>query len=220
MPKVIKQGPSELPPAGYARDEEMARRTDTLAEAAETQANQNEVHAIDPRAFQPINEIQQAIDPETNELTVSNPDPAYVYCWVNAGFHGLFVKLKLAQKFEVVQGEMAEAIEHRGIAADTTRRVGDTILMRIRKDHYRVLRKKQAEDADRRMGSVTSGLRDLGEKYRDKGVIVKTFEDGTMDDRTMQRMANRAQAAQTGQRVMDKWIKNGTVPGAPAPGTT
>lgn len=208
----------QLPPAGHKRTEELKRREASLNEQAEQEMNQVERHAIDPEKLKLDNEIQQHFD-EFNELAVTNPDPSYVYCWTNAGYNGLFVKLKMAEHWEVVQGDMEEAREHRGIAADTTRRVGDVILMRIRKDYYkRLLRQRQAK-AERNLNGITSNLQDLAHKYRDTGVKVKMIEDGTMDDRTLDTMAKRAQAQSTAQRMQDKWLREGTMPGMPAPGT-
>ena len=219
MPKVIPNGPSALPPAGHSRDEELRRRADALDEAIEIEAANTEVESMNPKAFEPINEIQQAFNDQTNELEVSNPDPAYVYCWVNAGQHGIFIKMKTAQRWEVVQGDDPEAIEHRGLMADTTRRVGDCILMRIRKDFYRIIKKRQEEASLARLGATSAGLRELGEKYRDLGVRVKTSEDGTMDEATLRTMNTRAAAQKVAGQVQDKWLKTGTMPGMPAPGT-
>jgi len=217
MPKPTRSDP-RLPSAGHSRNEELKEREDNLAEEAETRAAKEERFAIDPAKLKPDNEIVQNFD-QFNELAVSNTDDSYVYCWVNAGYHGLFVKLKMAEHWEVVQGEMQEAVEHKGLAADTTRRVGDVILMRIRKDYYKKILRHRKAKSERNLQSITTNLQDLGNKYRDLGVRVKTIEDGTLDEQTLERMGRRAQAQSTARQMQDKWIREGRVPGMPAPGT-
>ena len=220
MAKIIKRGqeslqPVELPPAGNARTEELAHRDDELAEAAETQSNQAERYAINPKALKKDRELQYLLD-ACNELEVSNADPAYVYCWVQSGSHGLFVKLKLAEGWEVVQGDMEESVELKGIGADTTRRLGDVILMRVRKDIFKGIVRRRKANADRHMKSIDANLVGLGEKYADLGVSVKTPEN--MDDRTLKIMERRASAKGTAEKMQDDWIRKGRMPGMPAPG--
>src|ERR1700752_2160460 len=141
MPKPIEP---DLPPAGYARDEELARRTDTLEEAAEALAEERQTEAIDPSKLEVESELAQHFD----ELSVSGQLPEYHYVWVNFGFYMRFVKQKQAQGYEVVQGDMPEAMELKGMLADTTRRLGDCILMRVRKDRF-VLQERARRERQR-----------------------------------------------------------------------
>ena len=115
--RVVEQvGPSELPPAGDEQRDELKRRADDLAERAETIGLDG--GRVDPSAFRVENELAQHF----NELDVNDADPAYAYCWVQAGYAGRFIKMKLTEGWEVVQGDMPEASELRGMGADTDRK--------------------------------------------------------------------------------------------------
>ena len=204
----------DLPPPGDARRDELKRRTDTLDEQAETSSAAGEHYAADPKAFRVESELAQHF----NELDVSHQDPAFAYCWVNSGHFGRFIKMKSAQGWEVVQGDMSEAIELKGIAADTTRRLGDVILMRLRKD--RKLLFDRQERAHRRAveSGVTSTLEEMGEKYRGKGVIVHT-DMPAANPRLLDTMQKRAQARSIARQTTDQLLREGRMPGVPAPGS-
>ena len=224
MPKIIKRGQEsqklvELPPAGYARDEELAKRGDDLAEAAETQSATAERYAVNPKAFEKDRELQYLLE-HYNELEVSNADPAYSYCWVQCiHSHGLFVKLKLAERWEVVQGEMQEAIELKGIGADTTRKLGDVMLMRIRKDFFKAIIRRRKANAERHLQSIDAGLIGAGEKYSHLGVKVTTPESGNMNEKTVELMHKRSEAIGKASAMQDKWVREGRMPGMPGPGS-
>lgn len=140
--------PSTIP-AGDARREAMRQVADDLAQAAEEQGVEG--GAIRPDAF----EIDNEIAGHFNELEVTNALPEYEYCWVNYNFGGRFIKEKQSHRvregsglqpvWEVVHGEMPEAPELRGIGADTTRRLGDVLLMRARKDRALLQRRHQTD---------------------------------------------------------------------------
>ena len=202
-----------LPPAGDARRDELKRRDDALAEAAETRAAEAGVSAVNPAAFRVESDLAQHF----NELDVTAQDPAYAYCWVNSGHFMRFVKMKLAQGWEVVQGDMPEAIELKGMGADTTRRLGDVILMRIQKDRKLLLDRQERAHRRAVESGVTSTLDELGEKYRDKGVIIHTNMDAA-NPRLLKTMAQRAQARSIAGRTTDHLIREGRMPGVPGPG--
>lgn len=209
--RVVEQvGPSELPPAGDEQRDELKRRADDLAERAETIGLDG--GRVDPSAFRVENELAQHF----NELDVNDADPAYAYCWVQAGYAGRFIKMKLTEGWEVVQGDMPEASELRGMGADTTRRLGDVILMRCRRDRYALLQRREKDKRARMEEGVTGVLRELGEKYRGKGVIVHT-DTSTMNEQTVKRMSNRAAAQRTAADQTEQWLREGRMPGAPAP---
>ena len=89
--------------------------------------------------------------------------------------------------------------------------VGDVVLMRMPKDRFLMLKRRREERQRAMEASVTSGLRELGEQYRDRGIIVHT--NVTPSELRQQLAANRA-----GTKV-DQWIREGRMPGVPAPGT-
>ena len=203
----------KLPPAGDMRRDELKRRADALDEQAETQSAAAEHYAADPKAFRVESELAQHF----NELEVSNQDPAYAYCWVNSGSYGRFIKMKLAQGWEVVQGDMPEAVDLKGMGADTTRRLGDVILMRIQKDRKLLLDRQERAHRRAVESGVTSTLEELGQKYRDKGVIVHTDMAGS-NPRLLDAMAKRAQARGIVTRTTDQMLREGRMPGVPGPG--
>ena len=193
-----------LPPPGDARREEMGRRTDELQELAEKQ----ERVAIDPESLK--------VDPELarhfNDLDVTEKDSLYDYCWVFSGQHGTFIKRKLAQKWEVVTGDMPEARELMDVGG--LRRLGDVILMRIRKDNHARLLLHDRDMRRRQQRAVDSRLKELGEKAG-----IKVHADGEVPDRILKSMEGRSTATRIVQNKMDQLIKEGRVPGTPAPGT-
>lgn len=203
MPKEVK-----LPPPGDARREELKRRTDALEQEAEETGLEG--------GTGPLPEVENELAQHFNELEVSNQDPAYVYAWVNSGFYTRFVKMKLADGWEVVQGDMPEAEELKGVGADTTRRLGDVILMRIRRDRYLMLQRRERELRQRQQEGVTGTLQEMGDRYRQHGIVVHTGE--TMNPRVMETMQKRATARRAGGQQFDQMLREGRVPGRPAPG--
>ncbi len=207
MARVIPQGDSQLPPPGDERREVLAERTDNLAEAAERLGAERA--SINPKAFHVDNEIADHID----DLSVTNRRPEYEYCWVFTGQQGRMIRMKTAQGWEVVQGDEPEAMQFKGIGADTTRRHGDVILMKCRKDRFKLLQKQDEKRRQALLGSPTAGLEDLGDRYNKAGVVVHSNMDSINP-----RIANRMMARQMGERALDNMIRDGDVPGMPAPG--
>ena len=159
-----------LPPAGDERRDELKRREDRLAQTGEEVAKDRAIESVNPKAFQPDHDIQGMLD----ELTVSARDSCYEYCWVNTWGHGRFIKVKNVQGWEVVQGDMEEARELKGIGGDTTRRVGDVILMRIPLDRFRKLYNAAVKRKKAQQEGVDSRLLELGDRYAGEGVSVHT----------------------------------------------
>jgi hypothetical protein len=209
--QIIPVGDPELPPAGYERNEELAQREDNLAQAAEERASALETESIDPKKLRVENEIAQNFDPATSMLKVSNPDVCFMYCWAFSGMHGLMITQKQIEGWTVVQGEDPEAIEHKGIGADTTRRVGDTLLMRIPKDKYLLLDRRRKEQANRfNAGSTTFSDRaeNLAHKYN-----IPVYHEGEVDPRTLKRMQSNAEARKVASSKVNQLINQGRMPG-------
>lgn len=204
-PKIRPIGPGveTLPPPGDARREVLKARAEPLAEAAE--AANADVGTIDPRAFEVEPELAQYF----NELEVSDAQPEFEYCWVQSAFHGRYIKYKLTEGWEVVQGDMPEALELRGMAADTTRRLGDVILMRMTKDRYLALRRRREAHQRAVETGITSELQEMGAKYAGSGLIVHTQPD----DALLKKMAAQAGAKQMAGQRFDTMIRTGNVPG-------
>jgi hypothetical protein len=206
-----RNGTTDLPPAGDARRDELKQREDVLAQEAEERAATLEIERIDPKVMRVDNEIASSFD-QFNEIAVSNAlNDEYEYCWVFAGRNSYWVRWKSAQGFEVVQNDMPEAQEHRGIGADSTRRVGDTILMRIRKDRAARLRKAERERGAAREEGIDSTIMELGERARHLGVRVSRL--GGLSAAQQDIIAKRAQARQIASAQFNDQIRTGTVPG-------
>lgn len=203
MSRVIPQGGSHLPPPGDERREVLRERADDLAQAAEEAGAAG--GRIDPRAFEVDNEIANHID----DLSVSGQRDEYVYCWVNFTHnHGRMIRLKLSEGWEVVQGDDPEAIEFKAVGADTTRRHGDVLLMKCRRDRYKLLQKREAAKRAAQQGAVTAQLEEMGQKAAPHGITVHSSMD-TINPR----VASRMMARQAGTRAVDQMLRTGTVPG-------
>ena len=184
---IPNQNQRPLPPAGDARREELSRRRDELQQ----QLGELPVEGarIDPR-------VLKTVEPELaqyfNAMEVSNPDPAHKYFWVYTGQQQQRVKWKLSQGAEVVQGDMPECLELRGLGADTTRRVGDVILMRMRLDRWKLLQRHREKVTRAQREGVETALRDMGDRYRRHGVTVRsTAEMSEEENARLERTAAR-----------------------------
>ena len=214
---VVHQGPTtQLPPAGDAQREEMKLRTDQLAEAADTVQAKQETHRVDPNAFT----LEREILAHQSELYVSNKQEGYHYEWVTfdspANNKGYMVKLKLGERigselvgWEVVRDPMLESVELK--AVDGTRKLGDCILMRLREDRFDKLEKHRSYMRQVKEQGITSNLKALGEKHRNKGVIVHA-DLNEMDPRfrkTIENPSPQAVAAMRGhQAATDRFDKS------------
>lgn len=204
----MSKGTATLPPAGAKRKEELDKRIDALDEAAEKLAAETGKETIDPAKLEPDHEILSQLD----MLSVTNKDPLFKYCWVYTGQNGFFVTKKKVEGWQVVQGEMKEAIDHRFKFGkeDTCRRIGDTVLLRIRLDKFMVMQRRTREVRTAQEDSVKSLLIELGDKYGHHGVIVHTDPD----EKLLKRMGNKVRARGIATQQFNDHVRQGTVPGA------
>lgn len=210
-PGAVKRG-ANLPPAGHARDEEMRRRTDRLAQQAEERAASEEVYAINPGALVVENELAQHFD----ELHVSGRLAEYEYVWENfAHQQGFAVRARLAIRvrlpgdnymtaaWEVVQGDMPEAREL--LAVDGTRKLGDVLLMRCRKDIFRLIAKSRRSRAEAHTLAVDSRLLEMAEEVGEKYVRVHREMDENHP------AMKHAAAASIAQQELMRRVRDGSV---------
>lgn len=203
-----------LPPAGYERNEELKIRQDTLEEAGEKRAGKLEVEAIDPKKLKVDREIRGILENDPNALMVSDNDAMYEYCWVYFGRQGTWVWRKKHEGWEVVSGKMVESKEY--LAEDTTRRIGDVLLMRMRKDRFAILEAKQLERKKKQDLGVVGHLRELGEKYAGTGIKVHTSADSRLQSgRGVMETVEARAATQVAGSGVDKMVREGSVPGLP-----
>ncbi len=147
---------TNLPPAGYKREEELTKRTDILDE--EIDKRSQDTLAVDPSKLEVDREIRYDLD--KGELDVTESDPSYVYRWVQCErpssnpsrmvdllrYKSITYQGKKYPTWEVVRGDMKEAREKK--TALGTRQIGDTMLMRCHKNTYAII-----EDEERRKRS-------------------------------------------------------------------
>jgi hypothetical protein len=208
MPAIKLQNEKDpktgLPPAGHERNEELLRRTDALTEQAETRMP--DAHTISSDALTPDRELQHIMQ-EFSLHEVTNKQPNFHYSWVFSGHHGTEITMKRSYGWVVVQGNDPESTELQSV--DTTRRLGDCILMRIPLERYHKLQKYEEYVRKMRLGSGDEEVKELGRQLglnvsTDDPSIIKRFGGNTP-----------AQMVVT-QGPLDKMIRKGTVPGLEA----
>lgn len=205
-------------PKGPKRADAMARAKDELEEQATTLSDEHGV--VDPKKLVIENEIAQHF----NSLEVSNAQEGYVYLWARfkadmGGVPQVQMKLAMTVKtnqgvkacWEVVNGDMPEAIERKGSGPDTARYIGDVILLRCRTEIHAAIRRYEEQKHERiRTGAMES----LQEKGRQHGMIVHTDPS----DPVLQRALKHAAANEMANKILDSQIREGRVSGMPAPG--
>lgn len=199
-----------LPPAGHARDEELKVRHDDLQKQAEKIPAEH--YSIqDPNVFAPERELQDLIQTR-DALTVTKPQPGYAYAWVYTGLQGQMIWDKKAKHWETVQGNDPESREY--LYTDTSRRIGDVMLMRLPLDLYYLEEKKNAEKTLKVEESITSDLYTLEAK---SGGRFKVHADQETNPYLpgMKTGAQSHGAKQVALKHLDGQIRRGTVPGVP-----
>lgn len=191
-----------LPPAGYERDEELKQREDALQEQAELAAEQVDVGRANPKVFHVDNELAQWFD----ELDVNGAQDEYAYSWTPTHTYGRFVQQKLYKGWEIVQGDMPEAraLKH----TDTTRKLGDVILMRIKKDRKAMLDKREDYKRAQQELGVSAQLQELADRYG-----TRIIDQEEMDPGQLRRLEAQARARGRAGKMMDKWLRDGRMPG-------
>lgn len=219
-PNVVHQGDPTLPPAGYTRDEALKARTDQLQQQI---AQQPEQYSIDPSKIEPIREIQYEI--EHNMLDVPNRQPGYVYRWVQCQYPstspGLKVQEALVRRiringashpaWEVVTGNHPEA-SGMSVTAENTIRIGDTILMRCRKDIHAVIELETRKKNHLVTYGTDANMVQLAEELTRKGYPTSAGH------KAYNKYFNDAnQVLRTSESELDRMIRNGTLPGLQVP---
>jgi hypothetical protein len=203
---------AHLPPPGHKRQETLKQRTDTLAEAAESQPIERE--RIDPKNFKIDREIAAKI--VDGALEVSNAQPGYKYCWARFGKGQMdqvqakrSIRVRDAEGtlyavWEVVSGDMPESRENRNV--EGLRVIGDTLLMRALEDRYAAVEAYEAELRRRQQEGVNNNLISKGERY---GITVHT----DVNSPVLQRAIKHATASNIANQQLGQHIREGTVPG-------
>lgn len=206
----------QLPPEGYEKREVLKKREDDLQQLAEERAVGEERYTIDPNAFDEIREIQHAIS--KGALEVSNAQEGFRYCWVPTVLNAQQVWQKKAVGWETVHGDHPEAKEYK--TEDSSRRIGDCILMRIPDARYKQLEAYERYKAERHLLGATAELEEMGQKYRGRGLIVHTDNPEMVPQlkaaQQQQTAFSKAMARQVAGKKVDQMLRDGNVPGMPS----
>lgn len=223
--KAAKEG--TLREAGDARRDDLARKAEEMIAQAEAILREINVESADPSMLTIENEVRAALN-ELNEVYVSNAKfDEFAYCWIFRDPHNEFggrqVRAMQALGYEVVQGEMREAIEHRFV--DGTRVVSDCLLMRIKIERKRLLEKRDWLLRQAQQAGITSRIHDLAERAGTR--VFDKLPDFVADAMESEADRRRTQVRQHALRDfhrmnqhgnVDRMLKTGSIPGIPVPG--
>lgn len=204
-----------LPPAGYARDEELLRRQDALEAKLDALLGKLDIQSINPATFKEDREIQYALTEKNDGLGVTDREPGYEYCWARAaGDDSQQVWRRKSRGWEVVQGNMKEC-SHLKIA-DGTRRIGDVLLLRIRMDRHLMNVREDRERTLKRQFGAEAEVHGFAASHPNAfGRIESTNDDPTTP--TMQKTLQRG-AQKAAMQQVDGMLRKGNVPGMPVKG--
>jgi len=224
LDEPIDLEPEPLPPPGDERREELRRRADELAAEVEALSAKTERERIDPTKLVVENEIASQFDEYDNwNLRIIDSRDDMVYKWVyrdpSGKFGGYHVMREKTLGWEVVQGTGPESPEARNyLYVDGTRVVGDCLLMRVRKDRYIMLSRREHAKAQRQQQTVTSRLEELGEEAQRRGLGRVSVGPENMNPKIAERLFKTSTAKRMVESTVEQMIRDGRMPGVPAPG--
>lgn len=196
---------------GYQRDEQLKVRQDQLEETTQQMNDTAGVEAVNPDAFLADEELQAALLKDGSE--VSQAKPGYCYMWVCIEYptnaRGINALSLQSVGWQVVKGDDPEALEYKTI--DGTRKLGDSILLRISEQRKRLLDYRVQELNMKRDGASTDALRERAAKF---GINVVDYSNMTPEQQ--KRLERRAQQEFSKQAAIGKvaeQLRTGTVPG-------
>lgn len=213
-------GVDALPPAGDARRDVLRQRDDQLAEQAEGLSGEG--GAIDPRALEVENEIGAAF----NEMDPPHKRADMRYKWV---YRAPFTRSATGmQSFTQAKAEGWQPVrendpdgkdmDHCETTPEGFIVVGDVILMRLPIERYVRIRRAAKDQTMRRETAINADLaaiaRSAGSRMYDTAELEQVNQRWS---ETMEARAKTAMAGQMANKQMDKWIRDGRVPGVPAP---
>jgi len=216
----------DLPPAGFARNEELARRTDKLEEAIETQTPEQYAIPHDHDALRPDRnrEIQHEI--HRGHLDIGHKHPVYAVKWVNwRNNEGSMVWQAKSDGWQVATPEIfPEAYEHGCVKEDNTLRVADVMLMCITHDKKLLLDARDKQKRLRQQYGVEADIHDLAaaanRKYKTEVFKnVQTPELTGLSESTLDKINARNNRQNAARRVaansLGNRMKEGVIPGVP-----
>jgi hypothetical protein len=181
----------------------MKARTDKLEEQGEKRFAG--VEGINKEKLRPDNEILGPLSENPNMLGISDPKPGREYKWVYMGQNGYFITQARLQGWVPVQGEDQEASERTW--TDSTRKLGDTILMWVSTEKYRQIQRQDFQKRMLQQRSITAELEEMGERTGVK--VMHGFRNAEM----LQRLQEQAFARQMAEAKFKRMIETGRIPG-------
>ena len=171
-----------------------------------------------------------------DSLDVANKQNGYVYRWVNCTSPqtnpGYFVMKAQAEQiyspvagyyvpvWEVVKGNQFPEAKSR-MQADGTRRIGDTLLMRARRDYYEAVERHRENKRLVQKQEANFGMTRLAHQAERRGLGVAVHPDlseSRPDYMRARTMASNARPQMSQQQpsmdTMERQIRNGGIPGA------
>lgn len=165
--ELAEQAHAELPPPGYARDEQQRYNIDELQRQAEELVAKHHQGTIDLSKLAMQNEFMMA----NKYLRVSNPQPGFVYRWTSKNRFSQHIQQARSEGWEVVQGDMPEAVELKGGgipgmgSPGTTRELNDVILMRMPHDKWIVIKSLRILRQQKIQQASSANLIEMAGKY-------------------------------------------------------
>jgi len=196
-----------LPPAGYKRDEVLARRQDALDQKIDSISD--DIGAVNPKAFEEDREIQDMIRKDYLFVDIG---PEYVVKWVNfVSQHGNAVWAAKAQGWQVVTAEKVRGVDRDLVKEDNTLRVGDVICVFMRKDRHLMMEQAQARHRFAVENGFESELNDLAAKNPKAFKVRSDLSGGNPHlSQTQSRAARKTALGHLGNQM-----KKGLVAGIP-----
>jgi response regulator of citrate/malate metabolism len=193
-------------PAGYKRVEELSRRRDTLEEHVEEVAK--DIGSINPAVLEEDREIQRDIRKGYLDVDIG---PLFVRKWVNfVNQHGNAVWQAKAEGWMTVSGDMVSGVDRDLIKEDNTLRIGDTVLMYMRKDQHLLLERQNEQRRLKQQYGIEAQIQEIADK-NPKAFVVHGDLNTSPHAQTIQKRA----AQRTAMRHIGNKMKRGTLPGVP-----
>lgn len=204
----------DLPPAGYKRDEELSRRTDALEEAAESLPERGR---IPEKLLKPDREIQKMFE-DYNMLEVTNAQDGWVYCWVPTITNGIHISAKKSQGWFVVQGDDPECREKK-IREDTTRRIGDVLLMKTTEENYaKIIRHEELKKVKREQAAMAD-VEMIVSRHPKVFRLRTDLSEVSIGGRNLEEVIQQRSAARgVALKGVNNMLREGRVPGLMKPG--
>lgn len=157
----------KLASAGYKRREQLARRLDNLNQVAEKLSEDTGIYKIDTNKLKDEPEILKHLNFNNFTFEVDNPVEGYCYLWERDNHNSIAYRKQQARSllgaghagWEVVNRDMPEAPEL--LHVDGSRKIGDVVLMRIKRDSYELIQKRLLLMNKYREMSITGPLADF-----------------------------------------------------------